>query len=1681
MDFRVLGPPVVVDGDREVALGTTREGVLLAILLVHADEPVSAARLIDDLWGGNPPAGALATLQGYVRNLRRALEPGRPAGEASGVLVTRRPGYVLLVGPDGTDATRFERLADEGRHALRAADAARADAVLRDALSLWRGPAFGDLAAEPFARVDAARLEERRLVAIEDRVEARLALGQHAQLVAELEALVSEHPLREPLWGQLMLALYRAGRQADALRAYGRLRTLLGEELGIEPATPLRELEEAILLQKPGLDWHPPAPGAMLPDRPPAFRHPASRPLPVALAADTQPLVGRRLDLEWLEVLWNRARDGEPQCAVLVGPHGIGKSRLAAEFARRAYALGARLSVDGPMPHGDDGPLLVVTEDASADGLAALGGAAMVVVTSLLSREGVEDLASAVAGPISVRELAGLGVDDVASILAASAGPVAGQLVSAVHAETDGVPARVLDVARAMRDHDAAERLQRALARAGEAAGERRAAEQVIAGSVLERARPYAEAGRGECPYKGLAAFGAGDAAGFFGRERLVATLVARLAVDHFVGVVGASGSGKSSVVCAGLLPALADGAVPGSEEWPVVVCTPGADPEGALARALATLGDGGPKLRRVLVVDQFEELVTQCRDRAVRASFLDAITRSIGNADGPLSVVAVLRADYYGAFAEHEDVARLFETSHVLVGAMNDAELRRAIVAPARLAGLVVEEPLVDAVCADAAGEPGALPLVSTAMLETWAQREGSTLTLAAYRQAGGVRGAIARSAEQVYAGFDDEERATARRLFMRLAEPGEGTDDVRRRAAQSELEPGRVLDTLVARRLLVASEGFVEVAHEALLREWPRLREWLVEDRDGRRLHRQLAEAAARWDADGRDPAGLYRGTRLDAALEWAATHDGDLNGLEREFLAASRAAQEAQLRAARRTARRFRSLAGVLAVVLALALVAGGLALAQRGRANHQAATARRAATAAEAARQASDAARQASDAARLGALARAEPSSQRDLAMLLAVEGRHLQESSTTDGALEAVLVNSPPGLDRVVAVAETPSCVFPSIDGRYLGAGNEDGSVHVVDAATGRLVRKVPNTIGYAGCPTLSFGYGDRHLIVAAPNNGKVAAFDVATGGQVGATIQVGPGYNLGYEPRPGRLVTSSPDGTVIVWDTTDPSRPARVATFAVPRGAGLWAWLALGDASHPDLLAVSPTGYTPVTQVWRISSRALAYPPLSGSFVAVSTDGSTLLLQSSAQYELYDVATGQPVGAPLAGVQAPIGDVGGAAFSPDGKTVAVADATTHRAVVIDLQTRRRVTSVPYGSGGIAGYLPDGRLELFDGETLSLVRTQAPSPAPFAVPLAEPGPYATSVLTPDGATALTTGTHGVHAWDAATGAARTAPVTSTVGLPTFSAHGRLAATPAAGATFTIADATTGRRLGEVAGATGATAAWSPRGTVLAVGAPGGEMTVWDLSVPARPAVVAHMAAAGFSWGGAPLPVFSPDGRLVAAVPPGTSAAVGGLYAFRPGGDGPVSVFDTATGRLSRTFQPDHGGAVASAAFSPDSHTLAVSVLDPTLSGRVLLWDAATGTTRATLRLPYAPFGVQFAAGGRWLVTSQLNPIGSGLGITSVVDVWDSATLARVGDQINVAGDAAFLSVDRPGGYRVATGTTNPFGSPLVIDLDPADWESSACHIAGRNLTRAEWGQFLPGRPYQVTCPQWPAGT
>ncbi|MFI9815852.1 helix-turn-helix domain-containing protein [Saccharothrix variisporea] len=425
----------------------------------------------------------------------------------------------------------------------------------------------------------------------------------------------------------------------------------------------------------------------------------------------------------------------------------------------------------------------------------------------------------------------------------------------------------------------------------------------------------------GDAPYAGLAAYQVADADRFFGREAEVDRLLALVREVPFVGVVGASGVGKSSLLRAGL-----------AARWGEhVLVTPGADPITELAAALAGHRSAvdvraelaaDPEHLRVLlrqasadllVVDQFEEVFTLCRETDRRW-----LVRALTHAAGAARVVIGVRADFYGHCARHPELLDALRRSTVLVGPMSAEQLRRAVVEPAARRGASLENALVARLIADVAGQQGALPLASHVLVETWRRRRGPVLTLAAYEDAGGVEHALARTAEEFYRALPEPERQAARQVFGRLVAPGDGTEDTRRRVARAELDASdALLDRLAAARLVALDRDTVELTHEALLRAWPRLADWLAEDRDALRAHRRLTSAAETWHAHDRDPDALYRGVHLEQARGLTAR----LNQVEREFVAAGLAAERDREAARRRGVRRLRRLVACLAVLVVL----------------------------------------------------------------------------------------------------------------------------------------------------------------------------------------------------------------------------------------------------------------------------------------------------------------------------------------------------------------------------------------------------------------------------------------------------------------------------------------------------------------------------------------------------------------------------------------------------------------------------------------------------------------------------------------------------------------------------------------------------------------------------------------
>ena len=1022
MDFRILGPLEVHNALGAIDVPGTKPRAVLAVLLLHANQPVSPERIAHALWGEDAPAGAVRTVQVHISRLRKALGDGE-------VLTTTPAGYRLRVRSGELDAERFERLVDDGRRALSAGQAEQAGTTLREALSLWRGEPLADLAFEPFAQVEIARLEEQHQAAIEARVDADLAAGRHDELVAELRRMVAQYPSRERLAGQLMTALYRSGRQSEALEAYREARQRLATEVGIEPGEELQALHQAILHHDAALMLAP------------------AQELPHQLdAAASPPLIGREAELAWLRDRWEETCAGNGRLIALAGALGMGKTRLAAELAVEVHSTGGTvLYASGAGParavHEVLGrsrsarpPVLLVVDDAdqaSGDVLAAvreLSGGSTLVLATARDHEALDGLDPGVVlfldlerlGPAAVAKIAALYVPDQTSE------PLPAEWLLGASA---GVPQRVHDVASQWaRD--------RVASVAGGAEMERsrlRSMEDELAGGVVQlqavrewRRPPVDGEDRVICPFKGLASFEADDAQYFFGRERLVAELVARLVGAPLLAVVGPSGSGKSSVVKAGLLPALKSGVLPGSERWPQVVIRPGEHPLRQLDGALASM----PADRFVLAVDQFEETFTVCRDEAERTAFISQLVRESAGV-----VVIALRADFYGRCAEYPALSRLLSSNHVLVGPMQAEELRRAVVCPAQRVGLAVEDELVQRLVDDVEDAPGALPLLSTALLELWQHRDGRRLRVATYERTGGVHGAVARLAEAAYDQLDEEQRELARRVLLQLVEVDDEGSVERRRFPLTELgakaEP--LLDVLVNARLVTVSEGTVELAHEALLREWPRLDGWIEDGLEDLRIERTLRSGAREWERVGRDDDALFRGARLAEAQAWS-TRAGPAAGADLEFLRASINRRRRDRRARRRG---LAVVFGALTAGLVAVAVFAVLALDQRRDAERQ---------------------REAANSRGLALQSQKNVVSDPELALRLAVTA--LDTARTNEAA--AALREATATLRQRAAVPVDSRSAWTatfSPNGNRVLAGGDDGNALLLDAETHRVTEQ----------------------------------------------------------------------------------------------------------------------------------------------------------------------------------------------------------------------------------------------------------------------------------------------------------------------------------------------------------------------------------------------------------------------------------------------------------------------------------------------------------------------------------------------------------------------------------------------------------------------------------------------
>ncbi|HKD99356.1 MAG TPA: BTAD domain-containing putative transcriptional regulator [Micromonosporaceae bacterium] len=1663
--FNVLGPFEASYDQRAIELTGVARSVL-AVLTASPGRMVSVGAIVAGLWGTEPPDGAERAVASYVSRLRKVLGGTAEDVDATAVVVTRPPGYVLAVPPTSVDAVAFETGLEQGRRAAAAGQPALAADRYGQALALWRGAAYAEFADHPFAQRQRARLDELRVVAVEARIDALLAAGSPAgQLVADLEGLVDEHPHRERMWVQLMTALYRDGRQADALDAYRRARTAMVEQLGVEPGPALREAERAVLVGD---------------DRVLAVPVPRATEVPDELARGAGVCVGRDDELSWLTAQLDAAAFEGGRACLVAGPDGIGKTRLVAELAERAAERGVTVRY-GSGGRGVEaltagaGLRLVILDDVErlddADRTrvdAWLRAATDRPVLTVLTCG--TDMPPAPFAALPRLELTPLTPEQVATVIRIYSPDVPDSTVSEIAEHAGGVPARVHHAVRDWAAARAGRRVGQAVIELSDRRRRIEAARESVVAGVLEvgrvRAQSGAYGGPGQptvaCPYKGLARFERADAEFFHGRDRLVAELVARLVDAPLVAVVGASGSGKSSVVRAGLLAALRDGTLPGSGGWRQVVVTPAAAPPGlteppglAESPSLAeppSLADPSGR-RTILVLDQFEEAFTVLPEDA-RTALVERIVAEV--ATGTTTVVLAVRADYYARCAEHPTLGRLVTANTVLVPQMAADELRQAIERPAALAGLRIEDGLVDLLVDQARDAPGGLPLLSVALLSLWERRSGRSLTVGGFRDSGGVAGSVERLGEQAFADLrDDQHRDAARRMLLRLAGSADGETVTARRTDLDDLAviggpvAGEVLDVLVGRRLVSVTDEHVEVAHEALFTHWSRLRGWLADDASGRALRGHLTPAARAWAAADRDPGELYRGARLAAMLDWAATRADEMVPIEREFLDAGRAAAVADQVRQRRNVRRLRTV--LVAAVAALAVaVAGAVVAVDR--------------------QQSANAASRVADAERMSSQALLEPDLPR--AMLLAAAATRLDDNWQTRGNLLATLLRTPDLVhaakineaDRIQAQAISP-------DGRLIAVAGAFGAIRVFDATTLRPVETLTYPAGPVrgmsftsdstrlvtwggGVTTGTFG----QLLPAAP----MVVWDLASGQQVGVP------FGLPF-PEGGALLAD--DRTVVV-----------VQTFPRPV-----------NATTAQILSPKPP---PKAFAWdlrtRRRSQLVHLPDVRAGSVNASTDRRKVLIDGPGGITVVDAATGST--RLLRGVH------GFPALSPDGHTLAVTDPDGPDVAVWDLATGK-LKGVARGHSAGVGYIawsPDGSTFTSASDDASAIVWDAATLAPRLVLTGDTGAVLSAGYSPDGRTVYTSGQDGMLLeWDI-TGSRTLDQLVHTGVRPLkpIDPLGYNAATQMfyfdvpspSDVTVRRVDARTGTEAGAPIRLDADTNVIqiSPNGRYLSVsyGDNGGQ--VFD-ALSGRPLT-------------GRIHTFGTRARFAETDPTGRILAVAGRdddFHFV------VELFDIASGKrigdpLSLTA--DNGGL----RFSPDGRYLVSGMSN----GRVAVFDVESH--RLVTELPVYPAlvdtnVVEFSPDGRLLA------VGGDPGQVSAwhVGSWTRAWTANVvtsgrtgfisfspdGRLVSVDGGQKLLLFDAATGQAIGTPLTTDWGAGFALDgksvlvmdstagvhrfdIDPRSWVRRACDIAGRDLTADEWQRYAPGRQRVPVCPTEP---
>jgi DNA-binding SARP family transcriptional activator/WD40 repeat protein/energy-coupling factor transporter ATP-binding protein EcfA2 len=1191
------------------------------------------------------------------------------------------------------------------------------------------------------------------------------------------------------------------------------------------------------------------------------------------------------------------------------------------------------------------------------------------------------------------------------------------------------------------------------------------------------------------CPYQGLLPYDVRDSDAYFGRDAEIADCRSRLATQGVLVVVGPSGSGKSSLVRAGVAAALE------REGRRIHAITPGRRPLDALIGLQERVGD-------VLVVDQCEEAVLLCHDPAERETFFARLSEHAERG----GLVVALRADRIGEITEHAEFARMVERGLFLLAPMGTEQLHACIEGPARQAGLLLEPGLVDLLVREVEDEPGALPLLSHALRQTWKHREGRTLTVSGYHASGGIRGAVARSAEGVHDRLPPHQRPLLRALMLRLVGTTAAGELVRSRIPRAlvtgDAAHDHVVDLLVEARLVTSDDGALEVAHEALVRAWPRLRAWLEEDVDGQRVLRHLADAAQSWQAMGRPDSELYRGVRLAQALDWRERTAPDLAGLEEDFLHASRAHVAAELDEARRHAalqtvarRRTRRLAAGLAVALVLALVAAVAATRYQVAAEDRAVEAGRAATLA--------------DANRLAALSTSVGSL--DLSLLLAAEGARTAATPATGDALLDTLVEH----RRATQVVALPGRPW---DGELADHGR---ALYV--PLTDRMLRWEVGSLHRPTEFTDWFGTGD---IGTSARSDRIATWSWRDD----ETLQVGVFdggsrlllHQTGLEQIGGwpHALGLSPDGAHLVEVVgvegargifRDVVRVVDVATGEqLARYPGQ-------RSSRPDVFptaTVADDGSAAVSwtdedapSATRVDLRtgrssALAVPrrdAVGVSFVALPTGAAELW--SDGTVTLFDRHGRRTQD--LDAHSAPVNDV---VVSPDHSwAVTGDDAGTVLVWRIDPGSGRwsQREELAGHAGGIAAIAvaPSGRSLVTVSSDSTAISWDVSDDAGFGSPVPGlgdhwisnrpatilPGRLVVAPVRPAPSSPERFGEHGSGTF--AVSAAFLDPVSGQV-LDIVPVHRTLegalfgssvsvspertlvAVTYATGTA--VLDVAThkivhrielpptgerdpeGRALPELVWSS----AWTPDGTRLLLGADGkgfdatdGNLAVVDTATwQVRPARIPLNST------GAQTMAFSPDRRWLAV---GMSNATS---SGQPAGT--VDVLDANTLRRVRRVELGASNFPFDVAFSPDSRLVAAAGDHGFLAvfGRedgALLHDPVKVHNQFAQQVAWTP-------DGRTVVTTGAD------GTIALYDVRRGLVRAGLPGSAGAASGFTYLLLVTRDQVSALTGEQDGRSYPL----DPRRWLDYACVVVGRDLTQDEWARYLPARPYRRTCTDRP---